>query len=295
MGVIFGVRGRRPGTPPPFSTRIREAKKPDGTPAYSIRTAMALLAFFLLACQCMSTLSGRAARDEELPLASRARRHTRTARSYVAAFAVYQIGGAARSELECDPACAHHRRSRSSRRAVVTQRARRQPPWTCPPRSSSTSPRSTRPSAATVTCASSRARARGTSSKAAFPKPPDARVHLTDDEWTQMIEYPSRDPRDDPRSIRRASRGGSSGSRCPPTRRQSGVAWPCRGRVVGAPGLRTCRSSSALRGAHGARVPAALLRGREPHARDSCVRTRSEIRLRRALRSQGGSIAGAGR
>ena len=43
--------------PAPLSTRIIEAKKPDGSPAYTKRTALALLAFFLLACQCMSTLS----------------------------------------------------------------------------------------------------------------------------------------------------------------------------------------------------------------------------------------------
>jgi ferrous iron transport protein B len=91
MGVIFGVEDAD-RDPAPLSTRILEAKKPDGTPAYSPRTALALLAFFLLACQCMSTLSA-------------VRRETRSfvwpavlvgytyAAAYVAALLVYQVGG----------------------------------------------------------------------------------------------------------------------------------------------------------------------------------------------------------
>jgi len=40
-----------------ITTRLREAKKPDGSAAYSTRTGLALLAFFVLACQCMSTVA----------------------------------------------------------------------------------------------------------------------------------------------------------------------------------------------------------------------------------------------
>lgn len=56
MGVIFGVENAA-DDPAPLTTRLRETKKPDGTPVYSTRTGLALLAFFVLACQCMSTVA----------------------------------------------------------------------------------------------------------------------------------------------------------------------------------------------------------------------------------------------
>jgi ferrous iron transport protein B len=37
--------------------KLRSAKKPDGTPAYTLRTAIALMLFFVFAAQCMSTLA----------------------------------------------------------------------------------------------------------------------------------------------------------------------------------------------------------------------------------------------
>lgn len=56
MGVIFGVEDAS-DDPAPLSERMREAKRADGAPAYSTRTALALLAFFVIACQCMSTVA----------------------------------------------------------------------------------------------------------------------------------------------------------------------------------------------------------------------------------------------
>ena len=53
MGVIFGVEGDRPG---PVAQQLRHAKGADGRPAYSLATALALMAFFVFACQCLSTL-----------------------------------------------------------------------------------------------------------------------------------------------------------------------------------------------------------------------------------------------
>lgn len=56
MGIIFGIEsadddlGDLPQT-------IREARRPDGTRAYSPATGFALLVFFVFACQCMSTVS----------------------------------------------------------------------------------------------------------------------------------------------------------------------------------------------------------------------------------------------
>jgi ferrous iron transport protein B len=91
MGVIMGIENAA-DNPAPLSQRLREVKRPDGTPAYSTRTALALLAFFVLACQCMSTVAA-------------IRRETKTWRwplfvlvytyvaAYLAAFIVYRIAG----------------------------------------------------------------------------------------------------------------------------------------------------------------------------------------------------------
>ncbi|WP_437608037.1 ferrous iron transport protein B [Sorangium sp. So ce834] len=91
MGVIFGIEDAA-DEPAPLAERIREARRPDGTLAYSTRTGLALLAFFVLACQCMSTVAA-------------IRRETKTwrwpafvlaysyAAAYVAALVVYQGSG----------------------------------------------------------------------------------------------------------------------------------------------------------------------------------------------------------
>jgi ferrous iron transport protein B len=56
MGIIFGIEGDEED-PAPLAERLREAKSPTGAPAYTVATALALMAFFVLACQCMSTLA----------------------------------------------------------------------------------------------------------------------------------------------------------------------------------------------------------------------------------------------
>lgn len=56
MGVIFGIEDAA-DDPAPLTTRMREAKKPDGSPLYGVPTGLAILAFFALACQCMSTIA----------------------------------------------------------------------------------------------------------------------------------------------------------------------------------------------------------------------------------------------
>lgn len=91
MGIIFGLE-KAADDPAPLSQRLREAKRPDGSPLYTTRSCLALLAFFVLACQCMSTVAA-------------IRRETRTWRwpafvlgytyvlAYVAAVVVYQVAG----------------------------------------------------------------------------------------------------------------------------------------------------------------------------------------------------------
>jgi len=69
MGVIFGVENAA-DDPAPLTARLRDAKKPDGSPLYGTRNGLALLAFFLLACQCMSTIAAikRETRSYRWPL-----------------------------------------------------------------------------------------------------------------------------------------------------------------------------------------------------------------------------------
>lgn len=56
MGVINGIE-KASDDPAPLAERLRTAKTDDGRPLYSTATGLALLAFFVLACQCMSTLA----------------------------------------------------------------------------------------------------------------------------------------------------------------------------------------------------------------------------------------------
>lgn len=56
MGVIFGVEGADK-EPAPLVEKIRAARRPDGSPSYDRPAAVALLVFFVIACQCMSTLA----------------------------------------------------------------------------------------------------------------------------------------------------------------------------------------------------------------------------------------------
>jgi len=56
MGVIFGIEDADDDVAP-LAERVRAARRPDGSPAYGPRTGLALMAFFVLACQCMSTVA----------------------------------------------------------------------------------------------------------------------------------------------------------------------------------------------------------------------------------------------
>ncbi len=91
MGVIFGIENAG-DDPQPLSLRMREAKKPNGTPTYSTRTGLALLAFFVFACQCMSTVAAirRETKTWRWPLFVVAYTY---AIAYAAAFLVYQVAG----------------------------------------------------------------------------------------------------------------------------------------------------------------------------------------------------------
>jgi ferrous iron transport protein B len=72
---------------------MREAKRPDGTPLYSLRSGLALLAFFVLACQCMSTIAAIARETKTWRWPAFVLAYT-YALGYTAAVFVYQVGGA---------------------------------------------------------------------------------------------------------------------------------------------------------------------------------------------------------
>jgi ferrous iron transport protein B len=57
LAIVYGVE-EEDGDGPPVALRdrLREAKGPDGRP-FSALTAVSLMVFFVLACQCMSTLA----------------------------------------------------------------------------------------------------------------------------------------------------------------------------------------------------------------------------------------------
>ena len=91
MGVIFGIENAG-DDPQPLSLRMREAKKANGAPLYSTRTGLALLAFFVFACQCMSTVAAirRETKSWRWPLFVLVYTY---AIAYAAAFLVYQVAG----------------------------------------------------------------------------------------------------------------------------------------------------------------------------------------------------------
>lgn len=91
MGVIFSVEDAD-DEPAPLAEQIREAKRPDGTLAYSSRTGLALLAFFVLACQCMSTVAAIRRETKSWRWPAFVLAYTYAA-AYVAALVVYQGSG----------------------------------------------------------------------------------------------------------------------------------------------------------------------------------------------------------
>jgi ferrous iron transport protein B len=90
MGVIFGVEDAAE-SPAPLSARIRDARTPDGAHRYTRATGLALLAFFMLACQCMSTVSAVYRETRTLVWPAVLLAYTYSA-AYVAALVVYQLG-----------------------------------------------------------------------------------------------------------------------------------------------------------------------------------------------------------
>ena len=91
MGVVYGVEDAE-DDPAPLATKLREAKRPHGSPLYGPRTGLALLAFFVLACQCMSTVAAIRRETSSIRWPAFVLAYT-YALGYGAAVFVYQVGG----------------------------------------------------------------------------------------------------------------------------------------------------------------------------------------------------------
>jgi ferrous iron transport protein B len=91
LGVIFGLESAGDDDAS-LRQRLREAKKPDGTPIYTTRNALALLAFFVLAAQCMSTMAAIRRETKSWKWPAFVMAYTYGV-AYAAAVLVYQLGG----------------------------------------------------------------------------------------------------------------------------------------------------------------------------------------------------------
>lgn len=94
MGVIFGMESAEPDDVGDLPDRIRAARRDDGSAAYTTATGLALLAFFLIACQCMSTVSALRRETGGWRWPAFVVGYTYAA-AYALAFVVHRIGTAA--------------------------------------------------------------------------------------------------------------------------------------------------------------------------------------------------------
>ena len=91
MGVIFGLE-KAEDDPAPLAQRMRDLKNPDGTNVYDTRNGLALLAFFVIACQCMSTVAAIKRETKSLRWPAFVLAYT-YALAYVAAVVTYNVAG----------------------------------------------------------------------------------------------------------------------------------------------------------------------------------------------------------
>jgi ferrous iron transport protein B len=91
MGVISGIENAD-DDPAPLASKLREAKDSAGKPVYTARTGLALLAFFVIACQCMSTLAAVRRETKSLRWPVFVFAYTYAA-GYVAALLTYHLSG----------------------------------------------------------------------------------------------------------------------------------------------------------------------------------------------------------
>ena len=57
LGIVYSVGADADEESVPLRERLQADRRPDGTPTYTWLTALSVMVFFVLACQCMSTLA----------------------------------------------------------------------------------------------------------------------------------------------------------------------------------------------------------------------------------------------
>ncbi len=93
LGVVFGIGASADEESRSLRERLREARRSDGSPLFTPLSGVALMIFFVLACQCMSTIAvvRRESGSWRWPLFMLA---YMSALAYVVTLAVYQLGSA---------------------------------------------------------------------------------------------------------------------------------------------------------------------------------------------------------
>jgi len=91
LGIVYSVGGDADESSEPLRKALRDERRPDGSRAYTPLVGLALMIFFALACQCMSTLAvvRRETRSFRWPLFLFG---YMTSLAWVVAFLVYQGG-----------------------------------------------------------------------------------------------------------------------------------------------------------------------------------------------------------
>lgn len=90
LGIVYGIESAE-DEPAPLAQKLSEAKRPDGSPLYGVRTGLAILVFFMLAAQCMSTIAAIKRETKSWKWAGFVVGYT-YALAYCAAVLVYQLG-----------------------------------------------------------------------------------------------------------------------------------------------------------------------------------------------------------
>ena len=90
MATLYSVEGGKDADPQTLQQRLRSARRPDGTPVYTLATGISLMVFYVLAMQCMSTLAvvRRETRSWKWPVIQLV---YMTSLAYVMSLIVYQL------------------------------------------------------------------------------------------------------------------------------------------------------------------------------------------------------------
>ncbi len=90
MATLYSVEGGKDADEQTLTQKMQKARKPDGTPVYTLAAGISLMIFYLLAMQCMSTLAvvKRETRSWKWPLIQLG---YMTGLAYVVSLVAYQL------------------------------------------------------------------------------------------------------------------------------------------------------------------------------------------------------------